>query len=154
MPRPLRAALWLAYLAYLGWVVFLVWTPSPSLPGSAIGRLVNILARFGITVTSSSFEFVLNIVMLVPLSLLGGLLFRRLRVSDWTAIGFGASLLIEVVQRLLLPTRFGSSRDIVANTLGAFLGAALLALAIAVLTQRQSATTADDRREPTDRMTP
>ena len=92
--------------------------------------------------------------MLVPLSLLGGLLIRRLRVSDWTAIGFGASLLIEVVQRLLLPTRYGSSRDIVANTLGAFLGAALLALAIAVLTQRRSAVAIDDRRQPADRMTP
>ena len=140
MPRPLRAALWLAYATYLGWVFYLVWTPSPSLPGSTIVRLINLFARFGVTVTSDSLEFVLNIVMLVPLSLLGGLLIRRLRVSDWTAIGFGASLLIEVVQRLLLPTRYGSSRDIVANTLGAFLGAALLALALAVLTQQRTAT--------------
>ena len=137
MTRQLRAALWLAYAVYLGWVVYLVWTPSPSMPGGTITRVIAVFARLGVTVTADSIEFALNIVMLVPLSLIGGLLFQRLRVTDWTALGFGASLTIEVVQRLLLPTRSGSSRDIVANTLGSFLGAALLVLAIGILAQHR-----------------
>ena len=92
MPRPLRAALWLAYAVYLSWVVYLVWTPSPGLPGTTITRIVNLATRLGVTLDSSQVEFTLNIVMLVPLSLIGGLLFQRLRVTDWTALGFGASL--------------------------------------------------------------
>ncbi len=154
MPRAIRTALWFVYTTYLGWVFFLVWTPNPSLPGTAISRIVDLFARADMALSRSSVEFVLNIVMLIPLSLLGGLLFRRLRVSDWTAIGFGASVLIEGAQRLALPTRAGSSRDIVANTLGALLGAVVLALAVSVMTQKRDAQTAEGRRESTGRMTP
>ena len=154
MRRQLRAALWFAYAVYLSWVVYLVWTPDPGLPGGAITRIVDLATRLGVTIDSSRVEFALNIVMLVPLSLIGGLLFQRLRVTDWTAIGFGASLAIEVVQRLVLPTRSGSSRDIVANTLGSFLGAALLVLALGILAQHRRPSPTEAGRAPADRMAP
>lgn len=154
MSRQLRAALWLAYVVYLSWVVYLVWTPDPGLPSGAITRVVELATRLGVTVDSTHVEFALNIVMLVPLSLIGGLLFQRLRVTDWTAIGFGASLAIEVVQRLVLPTRSGSSRDIVANTLGSFLGAALLVLTLGILAQHRRSTPAEPSRATADRITP
>ena len=144
MSRPVLTALRLVYVAYLACLAYLVWTPSPSLPDTAILRVVDLAARLDVTVSAPQVEFALNVAMLVPLSLVGGLLFRRLTVSDWTALGFGTSLVIEVVQRLALPTRTGSSRDIIANTLGSSLGAALLVVGLGLLAQRRlSAATRD-----------
>lgn len=71
--------------------------------------------------------------MLVPLSLIGGLLLPRLSPSDWLAVGFALSVSIEAVQRLVLP-RSGTARDVVANTLGCWLGAVLLMLALTLWT--------------------
>lgn len=154
MYRPIRAILWLGYAVYLGWVAYLVWSTSPAMPGTTISRAVELAASLGIDVSTSQIEFTLNVVMLVPLSLIGGLLFRRLRVADWTTIGFGASLMIEVVQRLALPTRSGSSRDVVANTLGAFLGAALLVLALGIVAQHRHPSGGAASPAPADKMTP
>ncbi len=116
-----------AYVVYLLAVAWLVWNPTPSAPGTAVTWLADLTAQ-----SPERAEFALNVVMLVPFSLLGGLLLPRLRVSDWTAAGFFLSGLIEVVQRLVLPTRTGSSRDIVANTLGSLLGALALAVLVAL----------------------
>ncbi|GAA5147501.1 hypothetical protein GCM10023340_20030 [Nocardioides marinquilinus] len=135
MPTPLPetahrvvSAVWGVYLLAVAW---LVWNPVPSAPTTSVFWLSDLAGSLGLTVlTPDRAEVLLNVVMLVPLSLVGGLLFPRLRVADWTTIGFVTSLLIEVVQRLLLPTRTGSSRDVVANTLGALLGALLLGAAL------------------------
>lgn len=129
-PGPgVRRALIAAYAVYLACVVWLVWSPSPSAPSSAVAHVVEAARRLGIALTPTFAEFSLNVVMLVPLSLIGGLIFTKLRIADWTMIGFVASFTIEVVQRLLIPTRTGSTRDIVSNTLGALLGAVLLTVA-------------------------
>ena len=138
MPRQLRAALWLAYAVYLGWVVYLVWTPSPGLPGTTITRVVNLAARLGVTVDSSQVEFALNIVMLVPAQPASAAC-----SSDACGSPTGRRSASARASRSrwssgsLLPTRSGSSRDIVANTLGAFLGAALLVLALGILAQHR-----------------
>ncbi len=137
VPRPLRVSLRatvaVAYVVYLAAVVYLVWTPSPSLPGRGVNAVVEVATRLGLAISPTLAEFGLNVVMLVPLSLIGGLLFRRVTFSDWVAIGFLTSITVEVGQRLVLPTRSGSSRDIVANTLGALIGAAILTVLIALL---------------------
>ena len=70
-------------------------------------------------------------VLFVPMSLLGAFVFRRLRVADWVLVGFVGSFAVEVVQRFFLPGRDGSSRDIVANTAGALIGALLARLVVA-----------------------
>jgi glycopeptide antibiotics resistance protein len=135
MPTPLPetahrvvSAVWGVYLLAVAW---LVWNPVPSAPTTSVFWLSDLATGLGVdALTPDRAELLLNVVMLVPLSLIGGLLFPRLRVADWTTIGFLASLLIEVVQRLLLPTRTGSSRDVVANTLGALVGALLLGAAL------------------------
>jgi VanZ family protein len=44
---------------------------------------------------------------------------------DWTAFGFCLACLVELLQGLLLPGRHASFSDVVANTLGALLGALL-----------------------------
>ena len=111
-----------AYAVYLLVVAYLVWTPDSSASGSAVLRATDLLVRLGLPATETRVEFLLNVVMLVPLSLLGAFLFRRWRVGDWVTAGFVVSLLIEAVQRFLLPTRDASARDVVANTLGALIG--------------------------------
>lgn len=140
MARRLLAA---AYVVYLAAVAYLVWNPDPSAPGTAVLRLTDLIVRLGLPATASRTEFSLNVVMFVPLSLLGAFLFRRWQVSEWVSAGFLATVLIEVVQRLLLPTRTGSARDVVANTLGAFVGACAALVVRRLIVELQA------RRRPT-----
>lgn len=111
-----------AYVVYLAVVAYLVWTPDSSAPGSAVLHLTDLLVRVGLPATETRVEFLLNVVMLVPLSLLGAFLFRHWRAGEWVTAGFVLSLVIEAVQRFLLPSRDASARDVVANTLGALIG--------------------------------
>ncbi len=68
-------------------------------------------------------EFTANVVMFVPLGLLVGVLFGR-RYWAWAiALGCAVSALIELLQFLLLAGRFGTVDDVIANTLGALIGA-------------------------------
>lgn len=68
-------------------------------------------------------EFTSNVIMFVPLGLLVGVLFGRRRWAWAIALGCGVSALIELLQFLLLPGRFGTIDDVIANTLGALIGA-------------------------------
>jgi glycopeptide antibiotics resistance protein len=71
-------------------------------------------------------EFSANILLFLPLGLLAMALLPRL---SWVRVALGAgvlSILIELAQTLLRPDRTGSVRDVLANTLGAALGAALV----------------------------
>ncbi len=77
-------------------------------------------------------EVLMNAVIIAPVSFLGSAVLPRYRWRDWTAVGFVASLAVELVQWQLLPDRNASFSDIVANTFGALLGA-LLFLAVAPL---------------------
>lgn len=136
-----RLLLWTAYAGYLLAVGYLVWDPRPTVPSSAVTYVTDLLNRIGPDVASSTVEFILNVVLFVPMSLLGTFVFRRLRVADWVLVGFLGSFAIEVVQRFFLPGRDGSSRDIVANTAGALIGALLARLFV-------SARDARGRRTP------
>lgn len=129
----LRAFLLTVYGLYGLAVVVLVWSPSAVTPSAAVTRAAGLLARLGWSVEPTWVEFGLNVAMLVPLSLIGGLLLPRLSPSDWLAVGFALSVSIEAVQRLVLP-RSGTARDVVANTLGCWLGAVLLMLALTLWT--------------------
>ena len=71
---------------------------------------------------SAGVEFGLNVVMFVPLSLIGSFLFERWGTYQWFLIGLSATVLIEMVQGMFLPTRTSSSLDVVANTIGAMTG--------------------------------
>ena len=70
-------------------------------------------------------EFGANVVYFVPLGLLLALLIGRNRW--WLALlaALGVSVCIEVAQHEYLAARFSSISDVVANALGAFLGAML-----------------------------
>ena len=133
---PWRNLLMGAYIVYLAAVVYLVWSPDPGTPGRMVLRVVDLAAAFGAVISSSAAERGLNVLMLVPFSLIGGLLIRRLSVADWVVAGFVLSAGVEIVQRIVLPSRSGSARDIVANTLGALIGAVILAALLALFTRR------------------
>ncbi|MHA7272349.1 VanZ family protein [Arthrobacter sp. TMT4-20] len=70
-------------------------------------------------------EFTANIVMFVPF----GILWFVLSPPAWRwigpAVGVGLSILIELSQLFLLPLRFASPYDVLANGLGAWAGALL-----------------------------
>lgn len=62
-----------------------------------------------------------NVVMFVPIGLLGALALYRRNYLIVIYAGFASSL-IELVQLVLLPDRVASWQDITANTVGAFVG--------------------------------
>jgi len=78
-------------------------------------------------------EFTANIALFVPVGLLGVILIGARHW--WLAIltGFLASCTIELGQLLFLPARFASVKDVIANTSGAVVGAALALLVLVVV---------------------
>lgn len=122
------AALIAVYLVCL--TVVLLW-PTTDRQDRVIGTVAGIVHRTGIPdslATSLRLEFVLNAAIIVPVTLLGSLAFPRFGWRDWTALGFCGAVVVESIQGLLLPGRHSSTVDVVANTVGALLGAALVAL--------------------------
>lgn len=84
-------------------------------------------------------EFGANIVMFVPLGVLIALLLPRWEWWLAPIIGLALSLAIEFGQALLLPERFASPLDVLANTAGATIGA-LIVTAIRLALRRRSGT--------------
>lgn len=122
---PRRRALATAYGAYWLLLAYTLLNPGPAGPSQAVAFFNWVI--FGTTwgPHQNWVEFGLNIVLFVPMGSIGLWLFRRTRPGDWAAIGFGLSVLVELCQRFLLPTRFGEARDVVANTAGALIGGLL-----------------------------
>ncbi len=70
-------------------------------------------------------EFLANVAMFVPLGLLVAVLFGLRRWAFAVLLCFGVSSLIETAQFFFLPGRYGTVDDVIANTLGALVGALL-----------------------------
>jgi len=102
-------------------------------------QVVEWLGRYGIHTTVSGLEAISNVLMFLPLGLLGVAIlvdmprFRSLNtglVGDAvkiTMLGAGLSAFIEVAQ-LMIPGRVTDFNDLWRNTLGGLIGAALSAL--------------------------
>ena len=124
---------WIAAIAlalYAGLLGVVLLSPRSTTQSELVSRLVAELVQLGVPdslVTFARAEVLMNAVIVVPLTFLGSLVLRRLRWQDWTTYAFLGSIAVELVQGLLLPNRQSSFSDIVANTVGALLGA-LLAL--------------------------
>jgi glycopeptide antibiotics resistance protein len=94
-------------------------------------------------------EFGGNVLLFVPFTLAGPLVWARLRTWRWPlAAGLGGSLAIELIQLALsglvgFPYRQTDVDDVILNTLGAFLGYAV-SLVVIALARRVS------RRTPAD----
>jgi VanZ family protein len=120
-------------------VLFVVAWPTPVDDGSRglIYRVLRTLHRHGLPafVDYNVIEFSANVAMFVPLGLLIALLFGP---RWWWAAVFvcaALSISIELYQHLLLPDRYATVRDVVANSTGGAVGA-VLALVPIMLARR------------------
>lgn len=139
-----RRLLTVALAAYLAVLLFALLTPSASTPSSSILWVADVLRGLGAPeriLIPDRVGFLCNVAILVPATALGSLLWRAASWRDWTAYGFVFAGAIEVVQGLLLPARSASYVDVVANTLGALVGA--LVGAAVTLTHFRASQSAD-----------
>ena len=118
-------------MIYVAVVAFIVFWPGSDVPSSSVQRIHGWLQELGAPADLSRerVEFGLNVLLFVPLSLLGSLLKPRWTWSSWVVVGYVATFSIELTQVLLLPDRSATMQDVVANTGGALIGA-LIAWAI------------------------
>ena len=130
MPAPRTSALEMLARAllvpYALGVALVVW-----LPASVAGRVTGVAYRialffsenFGVALTTSYavFEFLANIALFLPFGLLVAAAWPRM--NQWLVIllGYASSATIELVQTLL-PSRYPTVSDVIANTLGTLIG--------------------------------
>ncbi|GMA27726.1 VanZ family protein [Arenivirga flava] len=127
--RPPLAALTAAYLALVGWITL---GPQP-LDGDGqalVARIVDALAGIPLLawLKVPTVEFAANIALFAPIGLLFALLLGRRRWWLAVLVGLVLTCTIEFAQQFL-PTRVPDPRDLLANGLGAALGAGLGRLA-------------------------
>jgi glycopeptide antibiotics resistance protein len=123
--RRVALVLMVAYLLAVAWIVF--W-PSAGPSSSSIVWMSDLLGSLGAPAWMSAavVEFVANVAMFLPLSFLGSFLIPTWGWKRWLLIGFCGSAVIELAQSVVLPDRSATVLDVVANTLGALLGATLV----------------------------
>lgn len=127
MARLLLAPLSLAYLAAVGWMTLTV-RPYGEDIGGVIDRLLEWFSRRPLTawITFPWLEFLANVAMFVPLGVFVVLWFGVRRWWLAPVLGLAVSAAIELAQLQVLPSRVADPRDLVANTSGALLGAAIM----------------------------
>ena len=121
------------YSALLALTLF---SPSSEHQSSAVAHLGSLLTSLGVPsrlVTYPRLSVVMNAAIIVPVTFLGSLSFPSWSWRDWTAAGFLVAVVVELAQGLLLPGREATFSDIVANTLGAFAGAVVGGLVVALV---------------------
>lgn len=118
-------------LGYLGVVCWLTLTPSMNADQSSwLWALYRMVRDYEPTqwVTFDGVEFVVNVLLFVPLGMLFLLVLGRRRW--WAAILFGilGSCWIELAQYLWLPDRTADVRDVVSNGIGIVIGVVIAAV--------------------------
>ena len=121
--RLVSAALLVAYAAFLA-VVLMEYNPLVA---------TDVVARFGswlgvhgappALTQPARVEFFLNAAMFAPVVFLAALALPRHPWANWVVYGFVLSAGVELLQGLFLPPRSAQFEDVVANTLGALVGA-------------------------------
>ena len=127
-PRPAHRPLVLTLLAiYLLLAALIAFWPTPVDSGAApfLNTLITKLHNHGFPawLGYDQLEFAANVLFFIPLGFLMTLLLGRDRWWFSTLLATGASVCIEVGQQEFLSARFPSIADVVANTLGALVGA-------------------------------
>jgi glycopeptide antibiotics resistance protein len=128
-PRKSRLRVWIAaglLAAYVVFVLVVTMTPNPVDQGfeSSITRVLEILHRYGVPTWFgyNKLEFSANVAMFVPVGFLLGLAVPHR--AWWLAVlaPVAFSSLIELTQLVLLPGRFATFTDILANSIGGWIG--------------------------------
>jgi glycopeptide antibiotics resistance protein len=139
MTRRSRTAI-VALSVYLVLLLAVLLVPDGGVPSTSVGWVAGVAEAIGLPqwlLDPVRFEFVCNVLILIPATFLGSIVWRAPTWAMWTVAGLAFSTAIELVQALFEPGRSGSVIDVVANTLGALAGA-LLGLAIAVVRHRRA----------------
>jgi glycopeptide antibiotics resistance protein len=108
-----------AYLLFVGWV-----TLNPAPPDPARNELLLQLLKV-LPIGYDTLEFTANVGMFVPIGALVAILSRHWWIG--VVVGIALTCGIEFTQQFL-PARFPDVRDILANSVGALIGAAGVAL--------------------------
>lgn len=128
---PSRRALSIGLVGYSALLAVALLAPT-SETQSSMASWVRELGRAGgfsaETSTQPRAEFLCNVLILVPVAVLGSLLWERTTWRDWTAFGFLVAVAVELAQAVILPDRTASFADVVANTLGCLIGALSVAV--------------------------
>ncbi|WP_262003447.1 VanZ family protein [Microbacterium sp. Mcb102] len=142
---PVRAGAATARVALVGYLLFIgftVWLPANV--SAKVTGLVGVMARWvsdaGIAPYYQSavvFEFLANVALFVPVGFLLPLAWSRLRLWQVVLIGALMSGLIESVQGLM-PSRFPTISDVIANSLGTLVGGVIAVLLILMLPSRSA----------------
>jgi glycopeptide antibiotics resistance protein len=122
--RVLRALLVLE----LAGMVLLVLNPSPATASGAVHGLSGYLVSLGApwwAVSTTLWEYLLNVLLFVPLTFIAALLWPRVPIEGWVIAGFSVSLTLEATQLVVLAGRSSTLSDLSSNTIGAFVGALL-----------------------------
>lgn len=133
-------------------LVVLTITLSSAEPGSFHGPLARlaraVLRRIppGIELDSAQFNFATNIVMFMPLGFFLGLFLKGKKVGAALAAVSMTSAIIESIQ-FFMPTRGTQFEDILANSVGGWIGIGLAWVLIQLLAQQTDA--ADRQGSPT-----
>jgi uncharacterized membrane protein len=130
-PQVRRSLVLALVLGALGVGVFVL-GPTGHLPSEVVMQTHEALARLGLPSWLSApplWGFVYNVALFVPVAFVCATLWRGVPVWGWTGLGLLGSLAIEGVQALFLEGRSPEIRDLVANTLGALVGALLARMA-------------------------
>ncbi|MHA7263980.1 VanZ family protein [Arthrobacter sp. TMN-37] len=116
-------AVWVACVA----VVVLWRTPVDSGAANVLERWLRFLHTRGLpaAVDYGFIEFAANMAMFLPLGLFWFILAPRGWRWYGPLVGLGLSALIELAQLVLLPERFATPYDVLANGLGTFVGTVL-----------------------------
>ena len=140
MRRSARVAGALLAVYCLGLLVVL-FSPSNTRQSAAVVWLGHVLSHLGAPdrfVVFSRLEILLNIAIVAPVTFLATFVRPSYSWRDWTAFGFCLACVVELCQGLFLPGRQASFSDVVANALGALLGALVGAGLRASVTRRGS----------------
>jgi len=123
--RLVSAALLAMYVMFLAAVLS---EYNPTVASDVVSRFGVWLERNGapsVVTGPGRVEFLLNAAMFAPVILLAATTFPRHPWANWVVYGFVASGAVELLQGLYLPPRSAQFVDVVANTLGAFVGAVM-----------------------------
>ena len=116
-----RGFLLAVFVAYLVALAVVLLGPSTQPGETGVSGMLRALWTAGVPVdlaTPERVEVLLNVVLLVPLPLIGGGIWPSLTWRDWTAYGFALALGAELWQGLAFEARSATYSDVVANTTG------------------------------------
>jgi glycopeptide antibiotics resistance protein len=128
-------------MAYTAVLLVVLLTSDGGVPSSLLTSAAERARALGMpeqVLLPARFEFICNVLVVVPMAFLGARVWRSPGWAAWTGYGFTASLAVEAIQAIFMPERSATFSDVVANTAGAMIGGAAAVLLRNALESRGS----------------